>query len=262
MVKTRIEMAREAFKKNDFNKAREAHQKGAIIQGIHHEPHTKFSLSDIILGGQDGLVNVLGVILGVAAASSEVRLVLAAGFAAAFAESVSMGAVAYTSTISDLDHYQSELKREMWEIEHFPKEEAEEIKQIYILRGFKGQLLQDTVKTITGNKKIWLDVMMEEELKLTPIEKSHAFRSAFIVGISAIIGSIIPLLPFLFLPISTSIPASIILAAVVLFIAGVYKAKVTIGSPAKSGLELMFIGIVSALVGYLIGSLFKATPTT
>lgn len=261
MVQTRIEKAREAFKNNDLSKAREAHKKRAIIKGIHQEPHTKFSLSDIILGGQDGLVNVLGVILGVAVASSEIRLVLAAGFAAAFAESVSMAAVAYTSTLSDADHYQSELKREMWEIEHFPKEEAEEIRQIYIKRGFKGQLLEEAVNIITKNKKVWLDVMMEEELRLAPIEKNHAFKSAFIVGVSAIIGSIIPLIPFMFLPISASIPTAIILAALALFIAGVYKAKVTIGPPTKSGLELMIIGIVSALVGYFIGSLFKA-PTT
>ena len=67
------------------------------------------SLADIILGGQDGLVNTLGVILGVAAASSDPRIVIAAGFAATFAESISMGAVAYTSTLADHDHYRAEL---------------------------------------------------------------------------------------------------------------------------------------------------------
>lgn len=261
MVKTRLEKAREAYKNKDIQGAKKAHEKGAIIRGIHYEPHSKFSLSDIILGGQDGLVNVLGVILGVAAASGEIRIVIAAGLAAAFAESVSMGAVAYTSTLSDLDHYQSELKREMWEIEHFPKQEGEEIRQIYIKRGFKGQLLQDTVKTITGNRKVWLDVMMEEELKLAPIERSHAVRSAIIVGISAIIGSIIPLIPFFFFNLNFSIPLSILLAGLTLFIVGVYKAKVTVGSQVRSGIELTIIGIVSAMVGYLIGNLFKAPVT-
>jgi VIT1/CCC1 family predicted Fe2+/Mn2+ transporter len=52
---------------------------------------------DLILGGQDGLVNVLGVVLGVAAATLSTRVVLIAGLAATFAESISMGAVAYTS---------------------------------------------------------------------------------------------------------------------------------------------------------------------
>jgi len=60
----------------------------------------KLKLRDIILGGQDGLVNVLGVTLGIAAASGDTRLVLAGGLAATFAESFSMAAVAYTSTLT------------------------------------------------------------------------------------------------------------------------------------------------------------------
>ena len=67
------------------------------------DPHRGASaLSDVILGGQDGLVNVLGVILGVAAATADTRIVLVAGLAATFAESVSMGAVAYTSTLGTI----------------------------------------------------------------------------------------------------------------------------------------------------------------
>src|SRR5512144_1043384 len=91
----------------------------------HHslaDPHRRASsLSDIILGGQDGLVNVLGVILGVAAATHDVRIVLVAGLAAAFAESVSMGAVAFTSTLADADFYESERAREYRHIEQAPK---------------------------------------------------------------------------------------------------------------------------------------------
>src|SRR6266705_5370640 len=66
-------------------------------------------LSDFILGSQDGLVNVLGVILGVAVASrnlaNPLTIILAGGLAATFAESISMGAVAYTSTLARRDHY-------------------------------------------------------------------------------------------------------------------------------------------------------------
>src|SRR3970282_2513958 len=77
------------------------------------EAHAKPGLlSDFILGSQDGLVNVLGVILGVAIASRDIRVVLAGGLAATFAESISMGAVAYTSTLARRDHYQSAGGRE------------------------------------------------------------------------------------------------------------------------------------------------------
>ena len=79
----------------------------------HDDPHTyTSSLADVILGGQDGLVNVLGIVLGVAAATSDPRIVLVAGLAATFAESVSMAAVAYTSTLAETAHYESERARE------------------------------------------------------------------------------------------------------------------------------------------------------
>jgi VIT1/CCC1 family predicted Fe2+/Mn2+ transporter len=87
-------------------------------------------LSDIILVGQDGLVNVLGVILGVATASSDQRLVIAAGLAAAFAESISMGAVAYTSTLADRDHHLTQIERQKREIRDMPEVERAEIEVI------------------------------------------------------------------------------------------------------------------------------------
>ncbi len=98
-------------------------------------------------------------------------------------------------------------------------------------------------------------------MKLTPIEAGSALRSAFIVGFSAIVGSLIPLLPFFFLPIGPSILVSIGITALTLFGAGVYKAKTMVGHPGKSGLEMAVIGTISALAGYLIGALFSAPAT-
>jgi len=106
-----------------------------------------------------------------------------------------------------------------------------------------------------------VDVMMHNELKLSPIETSSAIRSALIVGFSAIIGSLIPLLPFFFFPIGPSILISIGITALTLFGAGVYKAKVMVGDPGRSGLEMAAIGTISALAGYLIGALFSAPAT-
>src|SRR5512136_163215 len=79
-------------------------------------------LSDFILGSQDGIVNVLGVILGVAIASQEFKIILAGGLAATFAESISMGAVAYTSTLARREFYIAEMEREKKEIETVPEQ--------------------------------------------------------------------------------------------------------------------------------------------
>jgi vacuolar iron transporter family protein len=227
---------------------------------MYHDPHKRASkLSDIILGGQDGLVNVLGIILGMAAASGDSWLVIVAGLAATFAESVSMGAVAYTSTLADADFYESEREREYRHIKEVPKLEKEEIRQIYAEKGFEGELLERIVDTITANSDIWVAVMMAEEHQLTPINRKTAFQSAIIVGVSAIIGSLIPIIPFFIFPIKTSMIFAVLISALVLFIVGNYKARITVGDPKKSGLEMTIIGILSALVGYLVGLLLK-TP--
>jgi len=228
----------------------------------HSDPHrTDFRLSEVILGGQDGLVNVLGVILGLAAASNDVRIVLAGGLAATFAESVSMGAVAYTSKLAENDLYQSEREREYRHIKLAPEVETYEIREIYRKKGFEGKELEKIVEVITANPDVWVQVMMSEEFQMAPPEKSQALYSGLVVGVAAIVGSLIPLVPFFFLPISTGIWLSLILSALTLFVVGAYKARITIGKPFRSGLEMTLIGIVSALVGYFVGLLFKV-PTT
>ena len=228
------------------------------------EPHAVSSnLRDIILGGQAGLVNVLGIILGVAVASADIRIILAAGLAATFAESVSMAAVAFTSKRAEQSFYESELEREKREIKEIPELEKEEIREIYRRKGFSGKLLADVVEKITSDEEVWLDEMMKFELELKPVETKHALLSGLVVGIAAVIGSLIPLLPFFFLvllniSINQAILVSLAISALALFIVGAYKAKATVGDWKKSGLEIAVIGIVSALVGYVIGLLFKA----
>ena len=82
-----------------------------------HRPGS--TLRDVILGGQDGIVNVLGVVLGVAAASGNLRIIIAAALATTFAESLSMAAVAYTSTLADRDFYRGQVEREKDNIQRF-----------------------------------------------------------------------------------------------------------------------------------------------
>ncbi|MBI2578602.1 MAG: VIT1/CCC1 transporter family protein [Candidatus Aenigmarchaeota archaeon] len=223
---------------------------------VHREMHKSGStLRDFILGGQDGLVNVLGIILGVATAVQDARIVIIAGIAATFAESISMAAVAYTSFKASRDFYKSEKEREMKEIRELPHVERKEIRDIYYRKGFRGAPLKKIVDKITSDKKVWLDTMMTEELHVSPEDSENPTKSAFVVGFSAIIGSLIPLLPFFFIPIKDAIIVSVIISTITLFIAGSVKAKMTLGTWWKSGIEMSLVGMAAALTGFLIGSL-------
>jgi VIT1/CCC1 family predicted Fe2+/Mn2+ transporter len=224
----------------------------------HDDPHQyTSSLADVILGGQDGLVNVLGIVLGIAAATSDPRIVLVAGLAATFAESISMAAVAYTSTLAETAHYESELEREYRHVSLVPAVEREEVRAIYRQKGFEGELLDQIVDKITADEDIWVGVMMSEEHQLIPTNRRDAFRSAIVVGLAAVVGSLIPLIPFPFLDVKTSIWVSLAISAATLFVVGVYKARTTVGHAGKSGFEMAAIGIISALVGYLVGLILK-----
>ena len=235
-----------------------------INEVLHHtqtDPHKRASgLSDFILGAQDGLVNVLGVVLGIAAATNDARIVLVAGLATTFAESISRGAVAYTTTLADADLYQSEREREYRHILEAPNLEIKEIRDIYMSKGFKGELLDHIVNTITANQDVWVAVMMAEEHNLAPVDRKTAVRAAIVVGISAILGSLVPLFPFMVWSVSLSMWLSVLVTALVLFGIGAYKAKVTVGKPMKSGIEMAVIGTVSALAGYLVGFILKVPP--
>jgi len=219
-------------------------------------------LSEIILGGQDGLVNTLGVILGIAAATADIRIILAGGLAATFAESISMAAVAYTSTLADLDFYRAERAREFREIKELPELEKKEIRDIFTKWGFEGKLLEDMVAHLAkpGNEEHWVDVMMAHELELQPIESKGLMPTALLVGFSAIVGSLIPLTPFFFVEVVYARWLALGFSAVALFAVGAVKARLTIGQPLRSGVQIMLIGILSALAGYAIGALFGAQP--
>ena len=213
----------------------------------------------MILGGQDGLVNILGIILGVIAGSGSRTVLMATGFAAAITESISMGAVGFTSAVSDRDYYAAESAREEAEISSTPETERQEIRDIYAAKGFSGDLLEGVVDTITANRDAWLATMMEEELHLRPIGTPDILRSAAVITTATLAGHLIPLLPFVWLPRSTALIVALVLSATVLFGVGAYEALTRIGDWRKKGLEMVVIGLGAAAIGFAIGRLFHAT---
>jgi VIT1/CCC1 family predicted Fe2+/Mn2+ transporter len=216
-------------------------------------------------------VNVLGVILGVAVAVlaqagtgiDPLRIIIAGGLAATFAESISMGAVAYTSTLARRDHYLSEIEREKQEMRELPHLEREEVRIVLERWGFEGEELEHVTDKIISKPQAWLEFMMAHELNLAPVDRGQARKSALLVGFAALAGSFVPLFPFLVTgkDILLGIAVSLIVSAVTLFVIGWYKGKVTIGRPARSGAQMLLIGIVSALAGAGIAVLVGA-PTT
>lgn len=217
-------------------------------------------LSDLVLGAQDGLVNTLGIVLGVAAASTSARITLAAGLAAGVAEAISMGAVGYTSSVARGDLFRAERAREYRHVEVTPSIEREEIRTLYAKKGFREPLLGRVVDTICADKDVWVAVMMAEEHVLSDVDRRASLRSAAVVGVASLAGAIVPVLPFAFLSRSGALGASLVSSTVGLFALGAFKARVTATATTRAGLVLALIGLVSALAGYAVGALLGVDP--
>jgi vacuolar iron transporter family protein len=216
-------------------------------------------LRDVILGGQDGLVNILGIVLGVIASGGSRTVLLGAGFAAAITESISMGAVGYTSTMADRDYYRAVRQRELDAIEAAPEAGREEIRRTYAAKGFTGDLLGQIVDTLTSRRDRWLATVTDDVLHLQPVETHDALRSSVVITVATLIGHLIPLVPFLWLARTPAVVVAVMLSALVLFGVGVYSAKSLVGDWRRSGPKMVVIGLGAAAVGFAIGNLFQAT---
>lgn len=216
-------------------------------------------LRDVILGGQDGLVNILGIVLGVMSGGGDRTVLLAAGFAAAITESISMGAVGYTSTVADRDYFAAQRAVEEAAVEDDTDLECEEITDLYRSKGFSGQLLEQVVTTITANRDRWVGTILEEERHLQPTGNSDVLRSAVVITFATLVGHLIPLLPFVFLARTRALVLALALSAVVLFGVGAYQALTRVGSWWKQGARMILIGLGAAALGFAIGHLFHAS---
>lgn len=220
------------------------------------DPHMRGRwLSDVVLGAQDGIVNTLGVLLGVASATADARIVLATGMAAAVAESISMAAVAYTSSVARGDQYRAERAREYRHLDAAPDVEREEVRKLFVAKGFEGELLDRAVQTVCANRDVWVAMMMSEEHGLAEIERNDSHRSAAVVGGASLIASTAPIFPFALVRGSMGIALALGIGVALLLALGALKARLTTGGAKRSALTLAAIGIGSALAAYAVGAL-------
>ncbi|HVA68504.1 MAG TPA: VIT1/CCC1 transporter family protein [Candidatus Binataceae bacterium] len=215
------------------------------------------SVRDVMLGLNDGLVAAFAVTSGVAGAFNSQGIVVMAGMAEMLGGAVSMGLAAYISARSQFEFYQSEIQRERDEITRWPERERDEIRGIYRAKGFRGDLLDRIVVHLTAEPERWANVMMREELGFSPESLDRPLRSGLIVGISYLIGALVPLIAYFFVAPPAGIAVSAATTVVALFVVGAAKTIITRRRWWLSGLESMAIGVAAAAVTYAAGRLFS-----
>jgi vacuolar iron transporter family protein len=216
------------------------------------------SIRDLMLGLNDGMVASFAVTSGVAGAFNASSVVIMAGLAETLGGAISMGLAAFISARSQVEFYRSEIERERDEIERWPERERDEIRSIYRAKGFSGELLERIVAHITAEPNRWRNVMMREELGFSEESFDPPVRSGITVGLSYLVGALIPVMPYLFSAPGAGVLLSGAATVTALFIVGAAKTIITSRRWWLSGLESMMTGVLAAAATYSAGRLLAA----
>ncbi len=226
----------------------------------HHEEHLQSSdmLKDIVIGMSDGLTVPFALAAGLSGAVQSCGIITTAGIAEVAAGAIAMGLGGYLSGQTEVDHYNAELKREYWEIEHKRDWEIKEVKDAFIEMGLSEEVAERATQELIQDDKKWVDFMMKHELGLDQPDPKRATRSALNIGGSYVIGGIVPLSAYFFVqqP-ATGLLYSSIITLICLLIFGFYKSKMTGQNPYIGALKTAAIGATAACAAFFIARLFS-----
>lgn len=226
-----------------------------------HEPHDKRVgqrlnwLRAGVLGANDGIVSVAGVVIGVTAVSPDNVIAIAtAGIAALVAGAFSMAGGEYVSVSTQRDTEKAMLAQEIRELEEQPEAELEELAGFYRERGLSPELAHRVAEELTAHDA--LAAHAEVELGIDPEELTNPWVAAFSSFVSFTVGALIPLLMIL-LPIDGHrIWAAMVAVVIALVLTGWISAALGRAPRPRAILRNVVMGAATMGATYLIGLLF------
>jgi len=214
-------------------------------------------VGDLVLGALDGSVTTFAVVAAATGAGQPASIVLIIGIAILFASGVSMALGNYLGTKSEEEFREKHRRREEYETERFPELEKEEVRKIFADKGFQGEDLERAVEIITSNKKIWVETMMRDELRISP-EVRSPWQSGLAMLTAFILAGSVPLLPYLISLFgpgfrALALSSSVVMTFAAIFGVGTARSLVTGRRWWIAGVEMTVIGAIASLIAYVIG---------
>jgi VIT1/CCC1 family predicted Fe2+/Mn2+ transporter len=226
---------------------------------MHHEKHFSQSevVRDVVIGMSDGLTVPFALAAGLSGVLEQNHLIIIAGIAEICAGSIAMGLGGYLAGQTEIDHYNSEEKREYEEVKTKYEFEKQEVRDVFAEYGLSKHLQDEVADELAKDEKKWVDFMMKFELGLEKPDAKRATKSAFNIGIAYIIGGIIPLSGYILTndP-HTGLLASSLITVICLFVFGFYKSKLTGQNPVKGAFRVTIIGVIAAAAAFVIAKFF------
>jgi vacuolar iron transporter family protein len=213
-------------------------------------------IREIVFGAQDGLVSTLAVVATVAGASGQAFPVIVAGVASGLAGVFSMAAGEYIGSKSQREIFDAQIHEERHEVDERTGEAEAEVAYMFEEEGLGPEEAHHIAGLIARHPEVLLRTMVTRELGIQ-VEDRHGsvLRGALFMGAAFGLGALVPVLPFLFMPIGMAIPAAVVATGLVLFGIGVVKSRWTHRSALSSGLEVLVLAAVAGIAGYLFGTI-------
>ncbi len=221
----------------------------------HVEEHFSGSetVRDVVIGMADGLTVPFALAAGISGALTSTHIVVTAGLAEIAAGSIAMGLGGYLAARSDAEHYHSERRREEREIVEKTEVERQEIVDIFKDYGVTKEESAPVLAALERNPEVWRDFMMRFELGLEEPDPRRAMRSALTIGLSYVVGGLVPLAPYMLLQQAhTALLVSAVITLLALAIFGGVKGHFTGVSRPKSALQTTLVGSLAAGAAFLI----------
>ena len=208
---------------------------------------------DFVIGMSDGLTVPFALAAGLSGAVNDSTIVITAGLAEIAAGSIAMGLGGYLAGRTEIEHYDAEEQREYEEIEKLHEVEIRETKEIFAEYGIDEPTQEKIAREMAKNPKKWVDFMMRFELGLERPDKNRALESAAVIGVSYIIGGLIPLSAyFITNNVSEGLKYSTIITMICLVAFGLVKSQLT-GQPLFKGtMRVALVGALAAAAAYLL----------
>src|SRR5579883_811570 len=207
-----------------------------------------------VLGAEDGIVSLAGLLLGVIGATTSLHVILVTGIAGILAGAISMAAGEYVSVSSSRDTEKALLEKERYKLTHHPEEELVELASIYEQKGLSPKTAMQAAKELTAHDA--MAAHFDAELGIDPDSLTNPWHAAFASALAFFIGSIIPLIATIIPPVSLRAPIAFISVIVALIIAGIISAKISGAKVSRATLRVVLGGILAMIVTYSIGRLF------
>ena len=227
---------------------------------VHREEHvfSAETIRDIVIGMSDGLTVPFALAAGLSGAVSNTNLIIIAGLAEIAAGSIAMGLGGYLAGKTEVDHYNSEMKREYEEVETVPEIEKQELRDFFSSLGLSIEMQNQAVEEVSKDKDKWVELMMKYELGLEKPNPKRAGKSAFNIGFSYIVGGLIPLSPYFFTSNGIDgLKISSVVTLVCLFVFGYFKSKFTGVNKLGGAIRVMMIGAIAAGCAFAIAKLIE-----